>query len=516
MDVDGFLKVVEGLASGAIERVAVDVPEPSSFARGVLAARPYAFLDDAPLEERRTQAVLARRVAPARVVDALGALDPEAVERVREEAWPDPRDAEEVHEALLWMGYVTREEAEPWRAWLGELAAAGRVVLEGDRWFAAEASRDPLAVLRGRMEALGPVESDDPAMAALEAEGTVLRVRIGGREAWCDRRLLARIQRQTLERLRREIEPVSAADFLRFLGAWQHAAEEHRLEGPRGVAEVVRQLAGVEIPASLWERRILPLRVKDYRRDWLDQLTMGGEVAWGRLWGSGASAVRATPLALFPREESDLWLSMAPLATPDGLGSDGAEVLAALDARGALFPQEIERHARLLPSRVETALGELLALGLVTCDAYSGLRQLLVPPSRRRHRVVAMGRWSRLRRPGEVVVDADAVARRLLARTGVVFRRTLARERMPVTWRDVVRSLRRMELRGDVRGGRFVAGFDGEQYALPEAIGLLRSVRRRGAAAPLEVAAADPLNLRGILTPDERAPAGTVRTVLVP
>jgi ATP-dependent Lhr-like helicase len=331
-------------------------------------------------------------------------------------------------------------------------------------------------------------------------------VRWEGRQAWCDRRLLARIQRATLDRLRREIEPVSAADFVRFLAAWQHADERRRLEGPRGVLEAVRQLAGFEAPAALWEGRLLPLRVRGYRREWLDSLTLGGEVAWGRLWGAGASAVRATPISLFPREDLDLWLGLAPAPADPGVDGNAAAALDALRTRGALFPQEIARHAGLLPSYVERALGDLIARGLVTCDAWSGLRQLLVPPSKRRRPVGAMGRWSILRREGEPVADVEAVARRLLARTGVVFRRTLLRERIPVPWRDLVRVLHLLEMRGDVRGGRFVAGFDGEQYALPDAVTLLRAVRREEPSTPPTVAAADPLDARGVYTPDPRVP----------
>src|SRR6185436_11942846 len=152
---------------------------------------PYAFLDDAPLEERRTQAVLQRRVRDVSSADTLGALAPEAVTRVRDEAWPQPESAEEVHEALLWMGYVTDEEAPTWAAWIAELAAAGRVVTDGERWFAVEAPRDAKSVMRGRLEALGPVFLDDPVLRELEGEGAVLRVRLEGRDAWCDRRLLA-------------------------------------------------------------------------------------------------------------------------------------------------------------------------------------------------------------------------------------------------------------------------------------------------------------------------------------
>jgi ATP-dependent Lhr-like helicase len=513
--------------------VAVDTTEPSAFARGILAAQPYAFLDDAPLEERRTQAVAARRVLDPRTADEIGALDPDAIARVREEAWPDPRDAEEVHEALLWMGYVTVDEARPWAGWLEELRIQGRVVLEGDQWFAAEAPRDPLAVLRGRLEVLGPVLSDDPAMLQLETQGIVLRTRFDGKQGWCDRRLLARIHRATIDRLRSEIAPVSAADFLRFLAAWQHVDEADRLEGPRGVVDVVRQLAGFEIPAAAWEASVLPARVRGYRREWLDQATLSGEVAWGRLWGGGASAIRTTPICLVLREDLETWTSLAgppPEARPSG---SAAALHDAIAARGALFPQELARAAKLLPSHVELGLAELIGLGRITCDAFAGLRQLIVPPSRRRRPVVTVGRWSLFRRGdatgdssrngggngrGQQVVSSDTVelvARQLLRRTGVVFRQTIEREKVPVPWRDLVRVYRRLELKGDVRGGRFVARFSGEQYALPEAVEALRAMRRREPGAPITVAAADPLNFQGILTPEERISPQTRRRVLV-
>ena len=548
MDVDGFLQVLEGVRDGRIERRAVDTAEPSAFARGILAAAPYSFLDDAPLEERRTQAVMARRVLDIRTADELGALDPDAVERVREEAWPRAENAEEVHEALLWMGYVTVEEGEAWQAWLEELAAAGRVVREGDRFFAAEASRDPKTVLRGRLEALGPVflagtgnlESRPrdlrlhppsgpvgngppllPLLLELEAEGVVLRTRIEGRPAWCDRRLLARIQRHTLDRLRREIEPVTASQFLRFLACWQHANAEHRLEGPRGVVEVVRQLAGFEPPAAAWERSVLPARVRDYKREWLDQVTLSGEVAWMRLWGASAvSPLRRAPIALVPREDLRAWLSLSETAgvpRPEPSGTVG-EVCQALAERGPLFHPELLRATSLPPEYLEANLVDLVAQGRVTCDSFSGLRWLMAP-SWRRAGAGASGRWSLVRRgAGDVAAAAaEFVARQLLQRTGIVFRKTLARERQPLPWRDLARACRLLEARGEIRGGRFVAGFDGEQYALPEAVSLLRAVRRRGEGqtAPVRVSAADPLNFRGILTPDERVSPATDALVQV-
>jgi len=516
MDVEGFLEVLTGLGDGSIERRAIDTPEPSPFARGILTSRPYTFLDDAPLEERRTQAVMSRRILDVRTADELGALDPDAVARVREEAWPDPANVEEVHEALLWTGYVTAAEGAPWQAWLDELRAAGRVVREGDRLFAVEASRDPKVVLRGRLEALGPVfveaGSDDEALLRqLEAEGSVLRARIQGRQAWCDRRLLARIHRYTVERLRREIEPVTAQQFLRFLASWQHVDPERRLDGPAGVAEVVQQLAGFEVPAAAWEGEVLRARVRGYRREWLDQLTLAGEVAWGRLWGSSEVAVRRAPITLMPREKLETWAALAADVPRLEPGPSAAAALDVLQSRGAVFSREIARIARLPQATVEEGLAALVAQGRATCDSYGGLRLLLLPASRRRGAGSAGGRWS-LIAPSTEPLDAAAratfAAQQLLRRTGVIFRRTLTRERLPVPWRNVARACRVLEARGEIRGGRFVAGFDGEQYALPEAVGLLREVRRRGdrpaGTGPLEVAASDPLNFQGILTPAPR------------
>jgi ATP-dependent Lhr-like helicase len=505
MDAEGFLEVLAGLKDGRIDRRAVDTVEPSAFARGILSSKPYSFLDDAPLEERRTQAVMSRRVLDVRTADTLGALDPQAIARVREEAWPQPEGAEEVHEALLWMGYVTGEEAPAWRAWLDALAAGGRAVREGERWFATEATRDPKMVLRGRLEALGPIVSEDPLLLELEAEGVVLRCRIDGREAWCNRRLLARIHRYTLDRLRKEIEPVTAAQFLRFLSRWQHADAESRLEGPRGVAAVVSQLAGFEAPAPAWERSVLPLRVRGYRREWLDQLTLSGEVTWGRLFGAGLSPLRRTPICLLMREDLGDWMALSastPRPEPHGAA---AEVYAVLQGGGAMFFQELVRATRLLPLSVEEGLADLIAHGRITCDSFSGLRWLLVPSSRRRTSVLTAGRWSLLRHEAREP-SPEFVARVLLRRTGVVFRKTLIRERQPVSWRDIARACRALEAKGEIRGGRFVAGFDGEQYALAEAVTLLRAVRKDGGGHAFSapgLSTADPLDFRGILTPEE-------------
>jgi len=308
---------------------------------------------------------------------------------------------------------------------------------------------------------------------------------------------------------------VSAADFLRFLACWQHVDEEHRLEGPRGVAEVVRQLAGFEVPAAAWEGSVLPARVKAYKRDWLDQLTLSGEVAWGRLWSAGASPIRTTPICLVPREDLESWCGLSARPEPEKLSGPARELFDAMKARGAMFPQELAKATKLLPAHIEMALGELISQGVLTCDSYGALRWLIVPPSRRSVPVTTVGRWSLFRSQVVSPPATEFVARQLLRRTGIVLKRTLAREKQPVPWRDLVRVYRAMEARGEIRGGRFVAGFDGEQYAVPEAVSLVRAVRRRGELAPVVVSAGDPLNFRGILTPDDRVPPAARQKVLV-
>ncbi len=516
MDVDGFLEVLRGLRDGRIRKVAIDTPQPSPFARSILAAQPYSFLDDAPLEERRTQAVYARRILDEKSADTIGALDSDAVQRVRDEAWPDPRDAEEVHEALLWMGYVTVAEAEPWAPWLEALAAANRVCLEDDRWFAVEASRDPQAVLRGRMEALGPVHQEDPLFYALENEGVVVRVRLEGQPGWCDRRLLARIQRYTLDRLRKEIEPVSAADYVRFLAAWQHVDEAYRLEGPAGVATVARQLAGFEAKTAAWEKQIMSARVRGYQPEWLDQLMLRGDFVWGRLWGGSRAALRSTPICFVAREDLDAWLGLTVPPEAETLSGPARSILDALRERGAMFPQDLKRTCGLLPTYLERGVEELISLGLLTSDSFASVRHLLRPAYRRKRAVPSSGRWSLFRQDcRDNPPPAEFMARQLLRRYGVVFRAVLERERQPIPWRDLIRAYRALELRGDIRGGRFVARFAGEQYALPEAIPLLRKIRREGKRTPVAVAAADPLNLKGILTPEKRVPSTSRETVSV-
>jgi ATP-dependent Lhr-like helicase len=516
-DVSGLVHVLKDIRSGAIETLAVDTAEPSSFARGILNSEMYTFLDDAPLEERRTQAVMSRRTLDDRMADGIGALDPAAIERVREEAWPQPESAEDVHDALLWMGYVTDQEAVEWKPWLESLAAQNRVRHEEDRWFAVDGMSDPKKILLGRMEALGPVfEEETPLLLELEHDGSILRTRIDGRLAWCERRLLSRIHRYTLDRLRREIEPVSASQFLQFLACWQHADPDYKLEGPRGVAQVLDQLAGFEIPAGVWESHILPARVNDYRREWLDDVTLSGEFAWGRLWGGGGSAIRVTPISFVPRENLEEWVSLTDSPTTQGLCGAASDLLSPLRTHGSLFPQNLTKMADLVPAHVDMGLADLLSHGLVTCDSFAALRQLITPPSKRKHAIRPVGRWSCFRterEPSHTEQTTEMIARQLLKRTGVVFRRTILREKLPVHWNSLVRVYRKLELRGEIRGGRFVGGFAGEQYALPEAVQLLRKLRREGVRHAITVSPSDPLNFQGILTPDKRV-SSTSRDVV--
>jgi ATP-dependent helicase Lhr and Lhr-like helicase len=527
-DIVGLINVLQRLRDGSIERVAVDTTEPSVFAHGILNSELYTFLDDAPLEERRTQAVMSRRTLDAKSMDGLGALDPVAVQRVQSEAWPQPETLEEMHDALLWMGFATDAEAGDWLGWLTSLATQGRAIHRDGRWFAADGATEPKKILLGRLESLGPVFDDDPRIAMagdeksllmeLEHEGVILRTRLQGRTAWCERRLLARIHRYTLDTLRQQIEPATADEFLRFLSCWQHVDGEYQLDGPHGVSQVLRQLAGFEAPAIAWESNILPQRVKGFRREWLDDVTLSGEFAWGRLWGASASAIRVTPIAFVPRDHLDQWLAMTEPPSTEGMSGAATDLLQPLAAQGAMFPQNLMKSAALIQTHFEMGLAELISRGLATCDSFAAMRQMITPPSRRRSPLRPVGRWSKLR-PAEAPADTaeihEMAARQLLDRTGVVFRKTITREKLPVTWSELIRIYRRMELRGEIRGGRFVAGFSGEQFALPGAVELLRKVKRQPVRELVAVVNADPLYFQGILTPPEPEVQTRTRQVTV-
>ncbi len=573
MDIEAFEEVLRGLESGRIRIIARDLTEPSPLALEALTARPYAYLDDAPLEERRTQAVMARRWIDAAAAADIGRLDPQAIAKVREEAWPGASTADELCDALSWMAFLTEEEVreQGWPQLIADLVAQGRVVavVTGDRrwWVAVErrglfeprvpSSDEALVeIVRGRLEALGPVtvssvaqslglpaSSVSVAFAALEAEGFAMRGRFTPAaldEEWCERRLLARIHRYTVKRLRAEIEPVQAREFLRFLCEWQRVLPDARMQGPDAVAAVLAQLEGFEAPAAAWESDILPSRIAEYDPHWLDEHCRAGRFVWARLEArkgdpaKGAGPIRSTPITLLARRHVAAWSALTEPHDPAQIGYKPRAVLDFIRERGASFFDDIAEGVRMLPVEVEEALAELVALGLVNSDSFGGLRALLVPASlrtrassaRRRGRRSAIfgmadaGRWASVRRGTAADTPAasggsvsrpedeavEQVVRTLLRRWGVLFWKLLTREAdwLP-TWRDLLMCCRRLEARGEIRGGRFVAGFAGEQYASIEAVGLLREMRRRPLAGQyVSLSAADPLNLLGIVTPGAR------------
>ncbi len=607
MDLDGLERLLRRIEAGDIRIVARDLNEPSPLALEVLAARPYAYLDDAPLEERRTQAVMSRRWLSPETASDLGRLDPDAIARVRAEAWPDAANGDELHDALVWLGFITPGESDAgngWSDWLPELARQKRVARiaapSAPLWIAAErlpqfqalwpaAQLEPVIsaplpyaerswereealveVLRGRLEGSGPVTPDAlaaplglgandvaAALTALEAEGFAMRGRftpgaVG--EEWCERRLLARVHGYTVKRLRAEIEPVAARDFLRFLLSWQRVAPDARMEGPEAIDTVVGQLEGFEAPAGAWEAEILPARLAGYEPAWLDDRCLAGQVAWTRLrpragrpgngranGGDGRPApVRTTPITLVARRRAALWASLSGETDAVHPGARAQAVADHIRQHGASFFDEIVEGTGLLRSQVEEALAELVALGIVSSDSFGGLRALLVPSGerkpvfggRRRRRTAkfgmeAAGRWALVRRPrpatpasfADKAFAQDAVehvARTLLTRYGVVFWRLLEREAAWLPpWRDLLRVYRRLESRGEIRGGRFVAGFSGEQFALPDAVGMLRDMRRQSPSGALvSLSGADPLNLVGILTPGPKLAALTGNRLL--
>jgi len=590
MDIDGLRATLTALHAGLIKRVTRETPEPSVFAHEILNANPYAFLDDAPLEERRARAVTLRRGLPASVADDIGRLDPAAIAAVVEEAWPDLRNADELHDLLLDLGALPERDGDAWMGHLEGLIAAGRAarLRHGDRVFWIPAERRSLAatvwphyrfepdlveppprrapawsdrdgalleVVRARLGLVGPTTGAalataldlapgevEAALAAVEAEGGALRGRFTpeaiAAEAveWCERRLLARIHRRTLDGLRRLIEPVSPAVLLRFLLSWQHARPATQQHGRDGLLRVIERLQGFEAAAGVWERDLLPSRVAAYQPGWLDELCLSGEVAWGRL-GLHESARHAgrrlsatVPVALLLRRDLAWLLTPRPApgdaatepvaaASPIQPSGPARDVLAHLERAGASFVDDIASGVRRLRIEVEEALCELVTAGLVTGDGFAGLRSLLHGEKRRRvrpGRPVAprpspgTGRWARLLPPATPAADdiVEAKARQYVKRYGVVFRDLLQREPDVPAWRDLLRVYRRLEMRGDLRGGRIVGGFVGEQFAAPEALEALRAIRREEPSGQtVRISACDPLNLVGIITPGPRAPA---------
>ena len=579
MDVEGLERLLEGLETGRVEILCRDLASPSPLAQEILGAKPYAFLDDAPAEERRTLAVQTRRFLSPEQAAELGRLDADAIRRVQAEAWPDARDADELHDALVVLGFITATEGcaddpvrQGWAALFEALLDARRAaeyrLAEGSRvWVSVERARElELAVpgaaqirggaalrldredpdlalrelVRSRLEGAGPVTAAALAapfglsaedltlpLLALEQQGVAMRGRFGRNdvEEWCERRLLARIHRYTLKRLRNEIEPVSPADYQRFLFDWQGLGEARR-EGVEALSAVLSELQGLPLAAAVWEREVLPARIVDYRPALLDGLCVSGEIVWWRPRPRPASesarpaTVGASPIAIVPRPALAPWRCLADAAlegqTPGVLSSCAARVAATLAQRGALFFIEIVQQSGLLRVQVEDALGELVARGLVTADAFNGLRALLTPQRNRarfagrrrrlgRSSFDSAGRWALLEFAADEpppAARADAIehaAWALLQRYGVVARSVLARETMLPSWRELLQCFRRFEARGEIRGGRFVASLGGEQFALNEAVESLRRVRRtQGEPQWIAISAADPLNLPAV------------------
>jgi ATP-dependent Lhr-like helicase len=603
MDLEGLKAVLRGMASGQIRVLAVDTPVPSQFSHEILNANPYAFLDDAPLEERRARAVELRRVLPESVLEEVGKLDPGAIAQVRQEAWPDVRDADELHDVLHTLVALPEEfewagqtRVEVWRGYFDKLVNEGRAGIASVQsrryWVAAERARSFVALfpsaefvqavadventalsredalltlVMGWMSHLGPVTASrlgealglpvrhiEKALLRMEASGTVLRGTFTDEGAhdteWCERRLLARIHRLTVGMLRKQIEPVTAAQFMRWLLRWQHVAPGTQVTGERGTLEVLEQLQGFEIPANAWERQVLARRIADYDPKWLDQLCLTGAVGWGRLSphpatvesaGGNGSAEDAgsrrqrrviptsvAPITFFVREEADWMTPRHPAGDQSetrGLSHGAQRVLEFLRQRGASFFADIVRGTGKLKAEIETALWELVAAGLVTADGFDNLRSLIDPKrragqgsgrsTRPRH---SAGRWALLH--ADVAVErpraVEAACWMLLRRYGIVIRDLLARESNPPAWRELLMGFRRLEDRGEIRGGRFVDGFLGEQFALPVAVESVRATRSLPLSGEtMTLSAADPLNLVGILLPGERVPAISRKTV---
>lgn len=592
LDLEGLKRILQSITQGELQCLAVDTPAPSPFSHEILNANPYAYLDDAPLEERRARAVEMRRALPERIASGAGRLDPAAIAEVRQSAWPDVRDADELEEALETLVALPedftpaerRPVADEWSPYFERLIAERRAARAAHAgkvfWVAAAKAKTfrslfpdvpfmtemaeidggtpnreeaALAVVRGWLAHSGPltaaelagivqlpVAEVDGALFKIEAAGTALRGNFtGGADLeWCERRLLARIHSLTLGKLRKEIEPVTPAQFMRWLLDWQHAAPRTQLTGERGTFEVVRQLQGFEAPAYVWESHILPQRIAHYDPAVLDQLCLNGTVGWGRLsphpgtmeGSEGSRRVtpsRAAPITFFVREDAEWMIPRRGGSDPvaeSNLSPGARDVLDFLRQKGASFFPDIVRATGRLKAEVETALWELVAAGLITADGFDNLRALIDPKRRAgqgrgrdlrpRH---STGRWALLfpGEPQDRAQPAEPACRIFLHRYGVVFREILARENLHLTWRELLIAFRRLEDQGEVRSGRFVDGFVGEQFALPVAVESLRAVRRQASAGEMVmVSAADPLNLVGILTPGERIISSSSRVAM--
>lgn len=618
MDLEGLKKVLSDIASGEIKIIAIDTPTPSVFSQEILNANPYAFLDDAPLEERRARAVEMRRVLPQNILEEFGQLDPEAIDQVVSEAFPDIRDADELHDLLSTLIAIPIDRRDlslcnfgswnqriqgTWNDFFTTLKSSGRVTqatVHGNRyWLAAEANKaislifpdatfdsivpdfaspypakeDAIAaLLKGWLMHLGPVTANELALLLslpipdielgllkLESAGTILRGQfrtqaidksaapISERQTdatieWCERRLLARIHKLTVGTLRRSIQPVSAAQFFVWLTQWQHVAKNTQVNKERGLLEIIKQLQGFEAPANAWEQNILKRRVSSYSQFDLDRLCLSGAIGWGRLSPhpatleqlsegySGAGEVESdkrrrvipssnAPITFFVRDDCQ-WMvhkkRQDELESVDSISHAAKTTFQFIKKHGASFFPDIVRGTKLLKAEIEGALWELVTAGAVTADDFDNLRSLI--DSKRRYGLGPRhsgGRWSLIFAHEDPEHAnrwqvAEAACWMLLNRYGAVFRDLLARETCVPSWRELLTTFRKLEAQGQVRGGRFVDGFIGEQFALPFAVESLRSMKNNPAvidAASKEaitISAADPLNLIGLLIPGER------------
>ena len=617
MDLEGLIEILRGIDSGTIRCLAVDTPIPSQFAHELINAMPYAYLDEAGTEERRARATTLRRGLPDGKDQAASRLDQAAINTVRAELWPDLRDEHELHDLLLTLvllplKFIDTERASDWPIFYERLTRNARVQtvdLNGTPcWVATERlaqaksvilseqseSKDPdelsltatfetisvtnsdaiLKCVQGWLQILGPTTASAlstitgipapdlfKAFLAMEMQGLLLRgafqhaVTDESHEIeWCERRILQRIHRLTLGTLRKQIEPVTPAVYMRWLLGWQHLAPQTQLAGEEGLLHALAQLEGFEAPAIEWERTLLPVRVANYDPRWLDALCLSGAIGWGRVsphpaWavGEGSAPRRviptnAAPITFFIRESAD-WLPHALAAhsvddaiLAQALSADAIAVRAILGQRGACFANDLQRVLSLTRHQVQHALWELATAGLASADGFDQLRGMMDPrrksaasnETKRAARTTA-GRWALLcsesgpapvtritpaERQATAIAHArqadaahESAARMLLARYGVLFRDVLERESNAPKWRDLLNILRRLEARGEIRGGRFISGFGGEQFALPEAVESLRLTRRVDSQHEITVAAADPMNLAGIVIPGVRTPA---------
>jgi ATP-dependent Lhr-like helicase len=596
MDLEGLLGVLRGIADGSIRCLAVDTPVPSQFAHELLNANPYAFLDEAGLEERRARAVSLEKGIPASVMERAGKLDQRAIDTVRAQIWPDVRDHNELHDLLMTLiilplNFIRIDSAPHWAGFHACLVRDGRareIECGGAAcWVAVERTPFVQALqheestegvtkaevvkkcVQGWMQILGPTTArilagtlslDAPlvnqAFLEMEMQGLLMR---GSFEKpattdefeieWCERRILQRIHKLTIGTRRKQVEPVPPAAFMRWLLAWQHLTLETQLAGEEGLLEAISQLQGFEAPAIEWERTLLPTRVADYDPRWLDRLCLSGAVGWGRVSPHPAFNAAdmvgprrvipsiAAPITFYLRE-SAAWLEHAleqqrveERQLMQTLTADALRAWELLTRRGACFQEDVQRALELTLPQTQIALWELASAGLAAADGFDQLRAMInparksAPAATYRKMRCAAGRWSlfsaEITTPADTLEKArrtdaavESAARMLLARYGVLFRDLVARESNIPRWGVLLGMLRRLEDRGEVRGGRFVSGFSGEQFALHEAVDGLRAARDRHDQESITLAGADPMNLTGILVPGERVPAVSGRSLI--